>query len=90
MYHIKMKIYKLPLKEVLKRLGISNVENKIIQEQTKMAILKLCSLSKSCHRANESTGDGNELLANMGQCANSMGQLGGQFAQRRSKGLSQG
>ena len=55
-----------------------------------MAILGLCSLSKSCHRADESTGDGNELLANMGQRANSMGQLGGQFAQGRSKGLSQG
>ena len=56
----------------------------------KMAILKLCSLSKTCHRVDESTRDGKELLAKMGQCTESMGQLGGQSAQGRSRGLSQG
>ena len=52
-----------PLKEVLERLGVSNVENKTTQKQTKMAILELCFLSKSCYRADKST----ELHLQLGQ-----------------------
>ena len=80
-----------PIKEVLERLGVKNAENKTKQEQTKMAILKLCSLSKTCHWTDESTGDGKGSLANMGQRADDcMGQLGGQSAQEGSRKPSQG
>ena len=55
-----------------------------------MAILKLCSLSKTCHWIDESTGDGKGSLANMGQHADDcMGQLGGQSAQEGSRRPSQ-